>query len=50
MVDDKNRLKLFVNRVDYGIAAINIPTDCYGVVDLYGQCEQVYKNYCILFY
>lgn len=41
MIDGENRLKLFVNRIDYGIAAVNLPTDCYGIIDLYGQCEQV---------
>lgn len=46
MIDGEHRLKLFVNRIDYGLAAINIPTDCYGIVDLYGQCEQVRKYYC----
>lgn len=46
MIDGENCLKLYVNRIDYGIAAIDIPTDCYGIVDLYGQCEQVHTNYC----
>lgn len=41
MIDGENCLRLFVNRIDYGVAAINLPTDCYGIVDLYGQCEQV---------
>ncbi|KAF0766521.1 neuralized-like protein 4 isoform X1 [Aphis craccivora] len=41
MIDGENRLKLFVNRIDFGVAAFNIPADCYGIVDLYGQCEQV---------
>jgi len=44
MIDGENNLKLFVNRVDYGIAAFNLPSNyCYGIVDLYGQCEQVIK-------
>lgn len=47
MIDGENRLKLFVNRIDFGIAAFNIPADCYGIVDLYGQCEQVNSS-CIL--
>jgi len=44
MIDGENNLKLYINRIDYGIAAINMPPDCYGVVDLYGQCEQVNTN------
>jgi len=49
MIDGENRLKLFVNRIDFGVAAFNIPADCYGVVDLYGQCEQVINTYILLF-
>lgn len=41
MIDSNNCLKLFLNRIDYGVAATNIPNDCYCVIDLYGQCEQV---------
>jgi len=42
MIDADDNLKLFVNHIDYGIAAVNLPHDCcYGIVDLYGQCEQV---------
>jgi hypothetical protein len=48
MIDGENRLKLFVNRIDFGVAAFNIPADCYGVVDLYGQCEQVISTYILL--
>jgi len=47
MIDGENRLKLFVNRIDFGVAAFNIPADCYGIVDLYGQCEQVNSS-CII--
>lgn len=42
MIDGENNLKMFVNRIDYGIAANNMPAECYGIVDLYGQCEQVH--------
>jgi len=48
MIDGENRLKLFVNRIDFGVAAINMPADCYGVVDLYGQCEQVNTSTFVL--
>lgn len=46
MIDGEHSLRLFVNRIDYGIAAVNMPSDCYGIVDLYGQCEQV----CTVYY
>ncbi|XP_064459470.1 neuralized-like protein 4 isoform X2 [Ornithodoros turicata] len=41
LVDLDNNLHLFVNGVDQGIAAQDIPPVCYALVDLYGQCEQV---------
>ncbi|XP_023215732.1 neuralized-like protein 4 isoform X1 [Centruroides sculpturatus] len=41
MIDTENRLHLFVNNIDQGIAARNIPAICYALVDVYGQCEQV---------
>lgn len=41
MVDDDNCLHLYVNGLDQGIAARDVPYPCYGLVDLYGQCEQV---------
>ncbi|KAL5014249.1 hypothetical protein ScPMuIL_008519 [Solemya velum] len=41
MVDEENVLHLFVNGVDQGHAARDIPNPCYVIVDLYGQCEQV---------
>lgn len=41
MIDTENRLHLFVNNVDQGIAARNIPVTCYALVDVYGQCEQI---------
>lgn len=42
MVDSSGQLKLFVDDMDQGVAATNIPPICYIVLDLYGQCEQVY--------
>lgn len=41
MIDDENCLHLYVNGLDQGIAARDVPFPCYGLVDLYGQCEQV---------
>ncbi|XP_041377381.1 neuralized-like protein 4 [Gigantopelta aegis] len=41
VVDDDNCLHLYVNGVDQGVAARDIPNSCYALVDVYGQCEQV---------
>ena len=41
MVDDEGCLHLYVNDIDQGIAAKDIPQNCYALIDLYGQCEQV---------
>uniref|UniRef100_T1IVE5 NHR domain-containing protein n=1 Tax=Strigamia maritima TaxID=126957 RepID=T1IVE5_STRMM len=41
LVDTQNRLHLYVNGVDQGVAAQDIPLQCYAVADLYGQCEQI---------
>ncbi|XP_063229643.1 neuralized-like protein 4 [Bacillus rossius redtenbacheri] len=41
LVDGESQLHLFVNGVDQGVAAKDIPPLCYAVVDLYGQCEEV---------
>ena len=41
LVDDDNSLHMYVNGVDQGIAARDVPNPCHGLVDLYGQCEQV---------
>ena len=43
LVDDDNTLHLYVNGMDQGIAAKDIPANCYMVLDLYGQCEQVHS-------
>ncbi|XP_066296523.1 neuralized-like protein 4 isoform X1 [Branchiostoma lanceolatum] len=41
MVDLNGCFHLFVNGVDQGVAAHDIPVPCYVVIDLYGQCEQI---------
>ena len=41
IVIERNELRLFVDKKDYGIIAQELPATCYAVVDLYGQCEQV---------
>ncbi|XP_038642637.1 neuralized-like protein 4 [Scyliorhinus canicula] len=41
LVDNTHGLHLFVNGMDQGVAAQDIPNPCYVVIDLYGQCEQV---------
>lgn len=33
-------LHFFVNGVDQGVAASNVPDNVYGVIDLYGQAAQ----------
>ncbi|CAH1773995.1 unnamed protein product [Owenia fusiformis] len=40
-IEPDNTLHLYVNGVDQGIAAIDIPHKCYAIVDLYGKCKQV---------
>ncbi|KAG7464669.1 hypothetical protein MATL_G00167840 [Megalops atlanticus] len=41
LVDGNNCLHLYVNGMDQGVAAQDIPSPCYPLIDLYGQCEQV---------
>ncbi|XP_060111332.1 neuralized-like protein 4 isoform X3 [Heteronotia binoei] len=41
LVDSNSCLHLYVNGMDRGVAAQDIPSPCYAFVDLYGQCEQV---------
>eukprot|EP00063_Salmo_salar_P036607 XP_014011442.1 PREDICTED: neuralized-like protein 4 isoform X1 [Salmo salar] len=41
LVDGNSCLHLYVNGMDQGVAAQDIPMPCYPLVDLYGQCEQV---------
>ncbi|KAG8187410.1 hypothetical protein JTE90_009486 [Oedothorax gibbosus] len=40
-IDSESNLRLFVNNIDQGIAAEEIPQPVYGVVDVYGKCKQV---------
>jgi neuralized-like protein 4 len=41
LVDSESRLHLYVDGVDQGVAACDIPAICYAVMDVYGQCEEV---------
>uniref|UniRef100_A0A8D0HP83 Neuralized E3 ubiquitin protein ligase 4 n=1 Tax=Sphenodon punctatus TaxID=8508 RepID=A0A8D0HP83_SPHPU len=41
LVDSGGCLHLYVNGMDQGTAAQDIPAPCYILLDLYGQCEQV---------
>ncbi|XP_069042671.1 neuralized-like protein 4 isoform X2 [Lepisosteus oculatus] len=41
LVDASNCLHLYVNGMDQGAAAQDIPNPCFPIIDLYGQCEQV---------
>ena len=41
VIDAQRNLRLLVNSVDQGIMVKNIPQLCYGIVDLYGQCEEI---------
>ncbi|XP_076042886.1 neuralized-like protein 4 isoform X2 [Oratosquilla oratoria] len=41
LVDNELRLHLYVNGVDQGVAAKEIPANPYVILDLYGQCEEV---------
>lgn len=41
LIDEDNRLHLFINGIDQGVAATDLPTYVFAVIDLYGQCEQV---------
>ncbi|KAL4631473.1 neuralized-like protein 4 isoform X1 [Arapaima gigas] len=41
LVDANGCLHLYVNGMDQGVAAQDVPSPCYPLVDLYGQCEQV---------
>ncbi|XP_051523046.1 neuralized-like protein 4 isoform X2 [Myxocyprinus asiaticus] len=41
LVDSSGCLHLYVNGMDQGVAAQDIPSPCYALIDLYGQCEQV---------
>ena len=41
LVDQEHRLHLFVNGVDQGVAAKEIPLKVFAIFDLYGQCQEV---------
>lgn len=41
LIDEDSRLHLFINGVDQGVAATDLPPNVFSVIDLYGQCEQV---------
>ncbi|XP_066578654.1 neuralized-like protein 4 isoform X2 [Amia ocellicauda] len=41
LVDANSCLHLYVNGMDQGVAAQDIPSPCFPILDLYGQCEQV---------
>ncbi|XP_075434096.1 neuralized-like protein 4, partial [Ascaphus truei] len=41
LVDLSGGLHLYVNGMDQGVGAQDIPDPCYVLLDLYGQCEQV---------
>ncbi|XP_011253372.1 neuralized-like protein 4 [Camponotus floridanus] len=41
LIDEDNRLHLFINGIDQGVAATDLPPYVFAVIDLYGQCEQV---------
>ncbi|XP_059483047.1 neuralized-like protein 4 [Neocloeon triangulifer] len=51
MVDVKGNLRLFLDHKDVGILAKNVPPNCYPLIDVYGQCEQVtileYNSMCV---
>ena len=41
LIDDDSALHVYVNDVDQGVAATNMPRHCHVIVDVYGQCEQI---------
>jgi len=41
LIDEDSRLHLFINGTDQGIAATDLPSYVFAVIDLYGQCEQI---------
>jgi len=41
LIDKQRNLRFFVNGVDQGVAAKNLPKKCWAVFDLYGMCEEV---------
>ena len=41
LLDEDSRLHLYIDGLDQGVAASDIPSCVYAVVDLYGKCEQI---------
>ncbi|XP_033763671.1 neuralized-like protein 4 [Pecten maximus] len=41
LVDDEACLHLYVNGVDQGVAARDVPNPCHALIDLYGQCQEI---------
>ena len=37
---ENGTVHFFVNGIDQGVAASNVPEEVYGVIDLYGQAAQ----------
>lgn len=46
LVDSSSCLHFYVNGMDQGVVAQDIPSLCYVLIDLYGQCEQVRREGC----
>lgn len=46
-LDQGRNLHLFVNGVDQGIAAEDVPHPAYAIVDVYGQCKQVSRYHSV---
>lgn len=40
VVYEDGKLHFFVNGIDQGLAASNVPNNVYGVIDLYGQAAK----------
>ena len=41
LIDTENRLHLYVNNVDQGVACQDIPHKVFAVFDLYGKCDEI---------
>lgn len=41
LLDEDSRLHLYIDGLDQGVAASDLPSYVYAVIDLYGQCEQI---------
>jgi neuralized-like protein 4 len=41
LLDEESRLHLYIDGLDQGVAASDLPAYVYAVIDLYGQCEQI---------